>query len=1054
MEAKQKVAILGGGLASIVAAYELTATQDLRDRYDVTVYQFGWRLGGKCASGRNATYGQRIEEHGLHIWFGFYENAFRVMRDAYEKLGRDPKAPLATWRDAFKPCEEIVLYECFDERWKGWSFKPPGNPLTPGDSDYLPEFWEVVHTMLDYLLGRWEHLKVENPNAPDPEEHPPVALPFGLRLPFGLGVPFGIDRLAAQAVERILPWDLPSPERAIFDALGLAERRLTLGAMAGDEPAHRSFLFDAIDAFKDWLWHWVVEPNLADDDLRLFFTMFDTGTTILEGIIEDGLIERGFETINHEDLREWLRRHGARELTLEQGPFVRALYDMAFAYLDGDVEKPDMAAGTAVHDLLRIFFTYRGSFAWKMQAGMGDTVFTPFYEVLKKREVHFEFFNWVSDLGLSEDGRFVDAIDVIPQVRIKGEEEYDPLVDVHGLACWPSEPRWDQIVEGEDLHRHGVNLEWEPNPLKQEPRRLVRGEDFDLAVLGISVAALPDICQELIKDERNPGFAAMVENSRTVMTQAFQLWLNEPLDKLGWPFGGDSIMTAYVEPLDTYADMDHLIKRESWPTEEKVEHLAYFCGVIEDVRGDTQKIANDRAKASAIDYVANDAKRIWPGSVDRAGKRFDWDLLVGAGRGPARFDSQFWLANWQPTERYVLTPSGSVKFRLAADASGYENLFLAGDWVKTAVDAGCVEAAVMAGMHASRAICGSPERIFGEDQGWLAGSAAHRAPRAPTGLPSYVDYGGLATCPSPVDCDDSRLYSFFLEGDHERLAALCNKVFANPTGGRLDVRPLGHHVMLSFGAVEKIKPQLEPWCHMGFAREEQVAFWVPVVAVRRDGIIPTAVSLGWFVPYMFVDNPLSLAGGREIYGFNKNLGQIELATGDSGGPLTLKAYGGDFGGDSPAGWHPLMEVTPRTAGPLQRGESRWDDLDGLVDAVRGELRGNQSELPGLEDLALPDSLFADILGRGGPPQMFLKQFRSVAGGRLASQQQITDAGVTLKRISGWDLLGEFEFKRHHLDSHPITDELGVEDQVTSLGFEIEMDFVLRDGQVLWQGPAG
>ena len=43
-------------------------------------------------------------------------------------------------------------------------------------------------------------------------------------------------------------------------------------------------------------------------------------------------------------------------------------------------------------------------------------------------------------------------------------------------------------------------------------------------------------------------------------------------------------MTAYVEPLDTYADMGHLITRESWPTEEKVEHLAYFCGVIEDRR--------------------------------------------------------------------------------------------------------------------------------------------------------------------------------------------------------------------------------------------------------------------------------------------------------------------------------------------------------------------------------------------------------------------------------------------------------------------------------------
>ena len=86
--------------------------------------------------------------------------------------------------------------------------------------------------------------------------------------------------------------------------------------------------------------------------------------------------------------------------------------------------------------------------------------------------------------------------------------------------------------------------------------------------------------------------------------------------------------------------------------------------------------------------------------------------------------------------------------------------------------------------------------------------------------------------------------------------------------------------MLSFGAVEKIKPRLEPWCRMGFAREEQVAIWVPVIAHRGGGILP---SLGWFVPYMWVDNPLSLAGGREIYGFNKNQGLIELpGDGDAG----------------------------------------------------------------------------------------------------------------------------------------------------------------------------
>ena len=151
---------------------------------------------------------------------------------------------------------------------------------------------------------------------------------------------------------------------------------------------------------------------------------------------------------------------------------MRALYDMAFGYVDGDVSKPDMAAGTAVHDLLRIFFTYRGAFAWKMQAGMGDTVFTPFYEVLKRRGVRFEFFNWVSNLGLSPDKRLVDSIDVIPQVTLKAGD-YEPLVEVHELLCWPSEPDWDQIVEGEELRRRGVNLEWDPNPL--EPRAQAAG---------------------------------------------------------------------------------------------------------------------------------------------------------------------------------------------------------------------------------------------------------------------------------------------------------------------------------------------------------------------------------------------------------------------------------------------------------------------------------------------------------------------------------------------------------------------------------------------------
>ena len=64
--------------------------QGARDDYEVHVYQVGWRLGGKGASGRNPLQGQRIEEHGLHIWSGFYDNAFRAMRECFDEI--------RTWR--------------------------------------------------------------------------------------------------------------------------------------------------------------------------------------------------------------------------------------------------------------------------------------------------------------------------------------------------------------------------------------------------------------------------------------------------------------------------------------------------------------------------------------------------------------------------------------------------------------------------------------------------------------------------------------------------------------------------------------------------------------------------------------------------------------------------------------------------------------------------------------------------------------------------------------------------------------------------------------------
>jgi len=68
----------------MAAAFELSRLEH-HGKYQVTVYQLSWRLGGKGASGRGPA--NRIEEHGFHVWFGFYDSAFRLILVTVPALG-------------------------------------------------------------------------------------------------------------------------------------------------------------------------------------------------------------------------------------------------------------------------------------------------------------------------------------------------------------------------------------------------------------------------------------------------------------------------------------------------------------------------------------------------------------------------------------------------------------------------------------------------------------------------------------------------------------------------------------------------------------------------------------------------------------------------------------------------------------------------------------------------------------------------------------------------------------------------------------------------------
>jgi uncharacterized protein with NAD-binding domain and iron-sulfur cluster len=707
-----EVAIIGGGCASIAAAFELSRPEH-NGKYHCTIYQVGWRLGGKGASGRGPA--DRIEEHGLHVWMGFYENAFRLMRECYAELGRDPKkCPIADWQDAFVKDPYVgVAEQALDGSWfhRVSSFPLneglPGSPLSQENpftvAGYLTQTAALLKTL---LIG----VTTERSGQRDPASDrgagtaaPPVTSRINRLFELGL-LATSAGLIEAASILETVCKALPAfPQNAVIRILeGLASSaRVQLESIV-----------------------------VRDEEFRYKWEIIDLCIAIMVGIIRDGLLyhPKGFDAINEYECTEWLRMHGASERS-SRSSFVRGLYDVAFAYgKDGPL--PGLAAGQAIRGSLRMLFTYRGSMFWKLQAGMGDVVFAPFYEVLERRGVSFRFFHRLRNVRLSplgtpaeRDRPHVEALEFDVQARIKGGREYQPLRDVRGLPCWPSEPHYAQLVGGARKKAEGWRFESHWDDRKDSTKRLEVVKDFDFVVLGVGIGAIPYVCREILtRDER---WRAMVKHVTSTETQAFQLWMREDMQALGWK--SEQInLAGFVQPFASWSDMRQLIPKESWSAPPA--SIAYFCSAMPDDpaldRADPEypRRRDEQVRRSAIDFLNTYIGHLWPNAVTESG--FRWNLLLDPrenGRGKARgergFDSQFWTANTNPSDRYVLTPAGSIQYRISPLDNTYDNLTITGDWTECGFNEGCVEAAVMAGRLAAHAISSLPalEDIIGYD---------------------------------------------------------------------------------------------------------------------------------------------------------------------------------------------------------------------------------------------------------------------------------------------------------------------------------------------------
>jgi hypothetical protein len=492
----------------------------------------------------------------------------------FKALNRPASNPVATIGDAFKRQNQIAFAEEQKGAWSPWPFwfEPdidenlfPGRDDLWAPDDIMPSLATLVRRAIAAIEYNWQYYKAEWPGDAQAETARAVSsMPPEQQLYLGKMNAAGVGSHPLLSLAHAAAQDL---ERDV-EAARLSEAAIIhlLAAFQALVAKHRA-------------------GNGLSEAFRRALILANFGICMVLGILRHGCLLWGMHVIDHLEFRAFLAEQDAEAAN---NAIVSEMYEYTFAFENGSRDLPRISACAAVQAILRLFLTYKGAFFFKAMLGMGDTICTPLYQLLKQRGVSFKFFHKVTSLEPTADGGQIGTILIDQQVGMAaGGDDYQPLVTVNGSECWPSAPLWDQLQDGAALKAAGIDFEnaygppFPPQPAPVAKLSLKLNEDFDKVVLGISMGALADICAKLVAEKT--AWRDMVVNLKTVRTQALQLWIDRKVGDLGGPFVAPvvppvvwpqrvappnpmgPIVGTFQPPLDTYSDMSQLLPAEAWP---------------------------------------------------------------------------------------------------------------------------------------------------------------------------------------------------------------------------------------------------------------------------------------------------------------------------------------------------------------------------------------------------------------------------------------------------------------------------------------------------------
>jgi hypothetical protein len=286
---------------------------------------------------------------------------------------------------------------------------------------------------------------------------------------------------------------------------------------------------------------------------------------------------------------------------------------------------------------------------------------------------------------------------------------------------------------------------------------------------------------------------------------------------------------------------------------------------------------------------------------------------------------------------------------------------------------------------------------------------------------------------------------FLLRGSADSLQRYYDTRFNRPSRDQVQLRADNAYVLLTFTTTQRLFGSNHAFPDIG--RETELALLTFATDSRTDQLALT-------VPYIFVDNPLALVQGREVFGYPKEFGVFEpAAVSPAVDPDTIRLVVQGVERFGPAAGfeaRPLLEVARREAAEPALLEA-MADLGAALTQPAAEIQALGEFLHDRLDDAELVRHSLGLLTTRTLTLVSLKQFHDVSGSEFACYQSAVASEMQLTAIHRLEhLASHFELAVNDLASHPIRDDLGLGASSRAiLSFRMDYDFDVT-ARTLWR----